>query len=84
MSDTPYKPVGLPFLAEKLNKKQPARKSVGLSDLLACPFCGNDVDVEADEENEFPYFIECKRCYIRTDNYVIKNHLIERWNRRAS
>jgi len=64
--------------------KTEARKSVGLSDLLACPFCGNDVDVEADEENEFPYFIECKRCYIRTDNYVIKNHLIERWNRRAS
>ena len=64
--------------------KTEARKSVALSDLLACPFCGNDVDVEADEENEFPYFIECKRCYIRTDNYVIKNHLIERWNRRAS
>ena len=49
-------------------------------ELLPCPFCGGEADIEGISEI---HYISCKNCYAETRTYGSKGEAINAWNKRV-
>jgi len=60
-------------------------EAVKLSELLACPFCGNHDLTEdyAEYDNSISYWIECPKCEIVVEGDT-KREAYKKWNTRAN
>lgn len=54
--------------------------------LERCPFCGgkSTTYVQADENHEYSYFIECLQCHAKTDKRKRREDAVNLWNNRSN
>lgn len=52
-------------------------------ELLACPFCGGDAEIEFIPSFRNSHFVRCKICLSSVRGYDTKDKAIAAWNRRA-
>lgn len=52
-------------------------------ELLPCPFCGGDAEIESIPSFRNSHFVRCKICLSSVRGYDTKDKAIAAWNRRA-
>lgn len=64
-----------------MQNKESVKKS---PDLLSCPFCGGEAKLRKgfDFDDDVYYWVECKKCFLKSFNSPNSKMAVEKWNTR--